>query len=366
MKATIPCLALCLIAELVTTSSAAPGPDADRIQAIAAMLSETPRGVGPRIADREAWEAAARALAFRNVIHRAEMLLNQSIPETTDDLYLDYSRTGNRTNYERVHFARVNRLSTLVLAECLENHGRFLPAIDATLRALLAQKSWVLPAHDGSLAVFHGTTLEIDLFAAAIGADLATVDYWLGDKLPKKTRTLLHSELERRIFQPFAGMVLHGQPREYWLKVTNNWNAVCLAGVTVAATTALQDRQRRAFFIAAAEKYSQNFLKGITPDGYCSEGLGYWNYGFGHFLLLTETIFQATRGRIDLCARDRVRAAAQFGHKLAILPGVYPAFSDCALDEKPDAATEAYVSRRYGFGWRGRGARPAAGVRART
>ena len=135
MKATIPCLALCLIAELVTTSSAAPGPDADRIQAIAAMLSETPRGVGPRIADREAWEAAARALAFRNVIHRAEMLLNQSIPETTDDLYLDYSRTGNRTNYERVHFARVNRLSTLVLAECLENHGRFLPAIDATLRA---------------------------------------------------------------------------------------------------------------------------------------------------------------------------------------------------------------------------------------
>jgi len=32
-------------------------------------------------------------------------------------------------------------------------------------------------------------------------------------------------------------------------------------------------------FAAAAEKYVENFLAGFTPDGYCSEGLGYWNYG---------------------------------------------------------------------------------------
>ena len=30
--------------------------------------------------------------------------------------------------------------------------------------------------------------------------------------------------------------------------------------------------------------------------------MGYWNYGFGHFLMLGETIRQASGGSIDLLA----------------------------------------------------------------
>jgi len=322
-----------------------------RIAEIATMLPETPRGPGPRIGERAAWEAAAKAPAFRKVVPQAEVLLKEPIPDTTDELYLDYSRTGNRDRYQRVLFAKMNRLATLVLAECLENRGRFLSAIDATLRAILEQKSWVLPAHDGSLAVFKGQAMEIDLVAAATGANLATLDWWLGEKLPAETRRRIASELERRIFQPLENMV-RGKARPYWLTVTNNWNAVCLAGVTVAATTAIPDRQRRALFVAAAEKYVQNFLDGFTPDGYCSEGLGYWNYGFGHFVLLAENVFQATGGKIDLYERPKVREIAQFGHRLEIAPGVYPAFADCHVGVQPDAPTEAMVSRRFGFGWK--------------
>lgn len=328
------------------------GPDAARIAQIAAMLPQAPCGPGPQIADRVSWGAAAKAAAFRDVVPQAEKLLPQPIPQTTDELYLDYSRTGNRDRYQRVLFARMNRLATLVLAECLEDRGRFVPAIDAALRATLDQKSWVLPAHDRSLAVFKGQAMEIDLVAAATGANLATIDWWLGQRLPAETRKRIASELERRVFQPFEGMVLRGKPRPYWLVVTNNWNAVCLAGVTVAATASIPDGQRRALFIAAAEKYIQNFLDGLTPDGYCSEGLGYWNYGFGHFVLLAENIFQATGGKIDLFERPKVRQIAQFGHRLEIAPGVYPAFADCHVEARPDAATEAFVSRRFGFGWK--------------
>ncbi len=327
------------------------GPDPARVRQIAEMLPEKPSGPGPRIGDRAAWTAAAKAPAFSSVVRQAEALLREPIPDPSDELYLDYSRTGNRDRYQRVLFARVNRLATLVLAECLENQGRFLSAIDATLRATLAQKSWVLPAHDGSLAVFQGKSMEIDLRAAATGANLATIDWWLGEKLPESTRSRLRDELERRIFQPFEGMVLRGKPPRSWLLVTNNWNAVCLAGVNVAATTAIADRQRRAWFVAAAEKYIENFLDGFTPDGYCSEGLGYWNYGFGHFVLLGENVFRATGGRIDLFERPKVREVAQFGHRLQIAPGVYPAFADCHVGALPDASIEAFVSRRFGFGW---------------
>ncbi len=178
--------------------------------------------------------------------------------------------------------------------------------------------------------------------------NLATAAYWLGDRLSPATIKLVHDELERRTFTPFTGMVTRGKPRLWWLTGTNNWNAVCLAGVTGAALAQIESPARRAFFLAAAEKYIRNYLAGITPDGYCFEGLGYWNYGFGHYTLLAETIRQATGGKVDLMADPKVRQLARFGLRMEILPGIYPAFADCSPDTRPDPRLTAFLSRRYG------------------
>jgi hypothetical protein len=318
---------------------------------IAAMLAPKARGVGAPIGDRQAWDEVARSPRLKGFVAGAERLRERPFPELPDELYLDFSRTGNRDRYQRVFFERRSRFGTLVLAECLENRGRFLSAIEKAARAILAEKTWVLPAHDGSLVNFRGTLVEIDLTAAATASTIATANYWLGGKLSDQTSRLITSELERRTFDPFEGMVKQGKPRMWWLTGTNNWNAVCLAGVTGAATAAIEDRQRRAFFIAAAEKYIQYFLDGFTPDGYCSEGLGYWDYGFGHFMLLAEDVFQATGGKLDLWKRPKVEAIARFARRLEILPGVYPAFADCHVGPRPDARIMAYVSRRFGWGW---------------
>ena len=327
-------------------------PDPQRTREVAEMLPAKPQGAGPTISDRQAWEAVAKAPGFQEVVRRAERLLKEPIPELPGDLYLDYSRTGNRDRYQRVLFERHARLPALVLAECLENRGRFLAAIEASLRAILAEKTWVLPAHDGTLANFRGKVVEIDLVAAATGANVATAAWWLGDRLSPETRKLVDDELRRRIFLPFSGMVREGKPRMWWLTTTNNWNAVCLAGVTGAATAAVECRQSRAFFVASAEKYVQNFLDGFTADGYCSEGMGYWNYGFGNFMVLAENLYQSTGGKIDLWKNPKVIEIARFGRRLEILPGVYPAFADCHLNPHPDVRIMAFTSRRYGFGWK--------------
>jgi hypothetical protein len=327
------------------------GVSASRVAEIAAMLDPEPRGAGASIANRKVWDDVARSARFKGVVRNAERLLDKPLPDLSDDLYLDFSRTGNRDRYQRVSFDRHRRFAEMVLAECLENRGRFLPAIEKAAAAILAEKTWVLPAHDGSLANFKGKVVEIDLRAAAAATEFATASYWLGDKLSEKTRKLIRSELERRTFVPFEGMVKKGEPRTWWLRGTNNWNAVCLAGVTGAATATIEDRQRRAFFIAAAEKFIQYFLDGFTADGYCSEGLGYWNYGFGHFMLLAENVFQATGGKLDLWKRPKTEAMAQFARRLEILPGVYPAFADCHIGPRPDERIMAYVSRRFGWGW---------------
>jgi len=331
--------------------AAAPEPlDPARIAAIAAMLPETPRGVGPTIEDRAAWQAAARSPEFAGVVPAAERLLSEPIPELSDELFLDFSQTGNRSRCQRVLGERHGRVPELVLAECLEGRGRFLAAIEEAIRAVSSEKTWVMPAHDRGLENFRGQTHEIDLAVAAVSWNLATADHLLGERLSPDVRKLVRSELERRCFRPFEGMVGEGKPRMWWLTGTNNWNAVCLAGVTGTALAAIESPQRRAFFVAAAEKYIENFLSGFTPDGYCSEGVGYWNYGFGNYVSLAETLHQASGGKIDLLESDKVRQIARFGVRMEISPGVYPAFADCRVGTDPDLALMAFLSRRYGWG----------------
>ena len=124
-----------------------------------------------------------------------------------------------------------------------------------------------------------------------------------------------------------------------------------MANVTGAALTTVGPVDRRAWFVASAEKYIEYFLKGFASDGYCSEGIGYWNYGFGHYVMLAETLYQQTDGRIDLMAKPLIKEVAQFGRRMEILPGVYPAFADCSPNSRPVPWLTAFVNRRFRFGW---------------
>lgn len=331
---------------------AADGIDPSRVRQLAAWLPERPVGVGHPLDHRQAWQPLAEAPAFRSVVEQAESLLNEPIADLPDELYLDFSRTGNRTRYQRVLSQRRSRLSNLVLAECLENRGRFLPAIEEAVRAVCAEKTWVLPAHDRALENFRGEVVEIDLASSATSWNLATTVYWLGQRLSPQVRQLIQAELERRTFKPFESYVTGGQPRLHWATVTNNWNAVCLAGVVGAALAAIDPPERRAFFAAAAEHYIEYFLEGFTSDGYCSEGLGYWNYGFGHFALLAETLLQATGGELDLLGDPRAATIARFGVRMEMDAGVYPAFADCHLGSRPGPRLLAFLSRRFGWNLR--------------
>lgn len=322
----------------------------ERIAELAAMLPESPQGMGRPITDRAAWDGVAKDRNFRRLVSEGEKLLKQPIVEMTDDDYLDFSRTGNRTRGQKVLGRRYGRLSTLVLAECLENRGRFLPAIEETLRAYCGDKSWTLPAHDRNLDVFHGKAMSIDLHSSNLTWKIATTCYWLGDKLSPEVRQLVRQELDRRTFAPYLDAVLRKGRGAYWHAATHNWNAVCTAGVVGAALAMVDSRQDRAVYVAAAERSTEYFLSGFTADGYCSEGMGYWNYGFGHFVMLSETLVQATGGKLDLMADKKAEAAAAFCRNLEILPNIYPAFADCGTTARPDTRIMAFLSRRYGWG----------------
>jgi hypothetical protein len=326
------------------------GMDPARVEQIAAMMHADPFGFGPTIEERAAWEKLARSARLAAAIERAEKLASDPIPELPDELYLEFSRNGNRENYQSALGKRTSRIAPLVVAECVEGNGRFIAPIEALVGAICAQRSWVLPAHDPNLETFNGTRVTIDLGASHIAAELAQLRYMLGDRLSRRTRELLDENLRCRVIDPFVQTVRGERAAEWWFTGQSNWNAVCLANVACAALATIQSRDDRALVAAAAEKYSLNFLHGFTPDGYCSEGLAYWNYGFSHYARLCELLLGATNGKLNLYDRQRVREIALFPSRLEIINGIYPAYADCRVGTVPSAALVALLDRRVGLG----------------
>ncbi len=322
----------------------------ERVKSVAKMLPAKPSGLGKPITDREAWKALGEHPSFQRMVASAEKLLKSPLPEQPDELYLDFSRTGNRTRWQRVASRRRKRIPTFVLAECVENKGRFLPALEEVLRAVCAERTWIMPAHDRTLRNFKGKAIDIDLASSAMGWTMATSLHLLGDKLSADVRAMIRENVRRRILDPFRDMITGKRKENWWMLGTNNWNAVCLAGVTGAALAQLPSREERALVIVGAEKYVRNFLRGFTKDGYCSEGVGYWNYGFGHYVLLSELVHQATDGGVDLLARPEAREPALYGARIEIKSGVYPAFADCSVTARPDPQLMHFISRRFGLG----------------
>lgn len=333
-----------------TPARAAEKLDAASIQEIVAWLPAQPAGFGWPVTNRVAWNKLAAESAFaRKVIASADRLLAKPLADVPDSLFLEFSRDGNRTHWQKAEGARRSRIATFTLAEALQNQGRYLPALEQTITALCAEKTWVLPAHDGSLANFHGTVIDPDLGATGLAAELAEADFILGDKLSPATRKLILENVRRRVLQPFQDMVDGRRKELWWLRAKMNWNAVCVANTVFAALALEPDRETRAWFAAAGEHFIRYSLEGFTPDGYCAEGLGYWNYGFGHDILMIETLRRATGGKIDLLRDNAAIQPALFCVRSEILPGIYPTIADCAPGTQPDAGFKNYIERRLGL-----------------
>ncbi|MDD4018771.1 MAG: hypothetical protein PHV28_12610 [Kiritimatiellae bacterium] len=306
-----------------------PAVSPERVAEIAAWLRPGPHGPGRPASDREAWGRLADLPDAPNLIRKAAGLLDQPFPDLPDALYLEFTTTGNRTHYQTPYFERTRQLETLVLAECLEYKGRFLPAIGQRILALCDERSWTMPAHDATLGNFNGTRLTIDLGSSARGWLLALADYGLGDRLPPVVRERLRKEIRRRVLDLYLAAVRTGQLNgNWWINGDSNWNAVCTAGVVCTALALMQTPAERAEVLAAMEISNAFYISGFTDDGYCTEGMGYWNYGFGHFVMMGLAVRDATGGRLDIFQGGKLKRIAEYACGYQIQTGRSPFFAD--------------------------------------
>lgn len=313
-------------------------------------LPERPGGIGRPAANRASWEPLAATPEGAKWIKQAEPLLKEPIAAFDPALYQEYYRNGNRTNFQNQNGKRWARLRTLVVAECLEGKRRFAPAVDEAIQALCGDPSWCLPAHDSKAWIFKGNAPYVDLAVAMNGFELATTLSLLADRLPESTIALARKEIGRRLTGPILAQIRGQDPELYrahhfWSRANHNWNAVCTAGGVGAILLTTPSRAERAEAVRWAESNMKLFLSGFAADGYCTEGIGYWGYGFGHFAMLADLVRQQSQGAVDWLASPRVRQITTAALGLEISAGIYPAFADAGLTSRPSPALADYLGR---------------------
>ena len=309
---------------------------------IVESMPDRPQGIGRPASDRAWWGELAKTPESAVAVKAAEKWLKTPMPAFDPERYLDFTTNGDRTRYQGVNTRRWDRFMRLVMGECLEGKGRFVPALEETVKSLCGDASWILPAHDHAAGVFNGASPYADLAVAMNGYQMALAIWMLDGRLPVETLALMRENVQKRLTGPILKTIDGTAPKNvldghWWARCNNNWNAVCTAGAVGAILATEPSRETRAKAVEWAVRNMDSFLSGFGGDGYCSEGVGYWNYGFGHFVVLSEALRSQTGGKVDLFGKESVRRIAAAPSLLETADGVYPSFADCGLGSRPDS-----------------------------
>jgi hypothetical protein len=325
--------------------------DEHRVAEIMKMLPDKPAGFGDPCNKREVWDRLLRSGKYDTFLNEMK---NYVMPAFSEEDYFSLSNGTASSSAQGLNMMR-NRamgLARLTWAECLENKGNCVKKIEDALQDIINQKSWVSPRNDFKFKNYNGIEYSVELTSALYAHTIAQTVYLLGDRLSPRICKLAVEAVTKRCFEPVLYKIgtQNKNSESQFIVMTNNYNHVCLAGVTGAALALIDDKHKRAVFAYIGEHYAQNGLSGFGDDGYCSEGIGYFNYGFGHFVVLGECLRQATSGKIDLFDNPKVRKIAEYPIKLEISDNVYPAIADSQIGASPDSSIMFYVNRIYQMG----------------
>jgi hypothetical protein len=268
-------------------------------------------------------QARARETARRQgLLERlqGQLAADKPIPAMPHSLFREFRQTGNRTNYETLWFARSHQVD-IAAAACYLG-GDHLAYLQDLMWADCEATWWQLPAHEGPAR--SGKDRPIDLFVAIKAAQLAMILETFGDRIEPEVRRRVEAEIRQRAIDAF----FDPNAEFGWKTNTNNWNAVCHGGVGVAAMLLEKDPQKLADLIVQTLGNLRFFLDGFTPDGGCTEGPGYWQFGFGWYVLLASVLYDFTAGRINIMANAKVERVARYPLAVTICPGQSLPFAD--------------------------------------
>lgn len=296
-----------------------------------------PFSLYPPIHERKMWESLDEDWK-RETVKLGKHYLHFSYPYLSATDYMDFTRTGNRVRYEDKLFSKRQALGALVLAECVENKGRFTDDIVNGIYAICDESAWQLPAHNSYIRDTPQLPLPdtqnpvVDLFAAETGAVLGCTYYLLKNILeqisPFITKRIM-LELSGRIFTPYL-------KRQFWWmggngESTNNWTVWCTQNVLLSVFLTDTDETLRHDVFLKACRSVDYFLEGYGDDGCCDEGASYYRHA-GLCLFNTMEILNAVTSDAfrHLYQNDKIRNIASYILNVHVKDKYYINFADCS------------------------------------
>ncbi len=288
---------------------------------------------------RPGWEDLDVELAHK-LVEEGERMAALHYPQILAADYLEFSINGNRVHFEEKYFRRRRMLTAFVMAECVENKGRFLPSILNGVYLILEENGWCLPAHNSYIRDTPQLPLQdrrhpvIDLFAAETAAILSVTEVCMGpafDKISPFIRNYINDELKRRILQPylhfhFWWMGGEGQMLNWTPWITQN---VLLTILTrKEADVSRKDREQVIRQAAVSVDY---FLDEYGEDGCCSEGAQYFSHAglclFGCLHILEQTAGERFG---EIFRESKIHNIASYILHMYVGGGYYINFADCS------------------------------------
>lgn len=302
----------------------------------------------PKAQERSEWNELPENL--REVyIKQAEKNLGCDWEALKASVFLEYVRTGNRSHFQSLSYARRQKLAELVLGECMEGKGRFLDDIMNGVWTICEETYWGVPAHLGIQERGTGlpdvTEPTVDLFAAETGTLLAWTYYLVGKELEKISPLIterIEYEIKSRIITPNL------ERNDFWWmgfdQEVNNWNPWICSNWLTAVLITEDDPECRIQSIYKILQCLDNFINPYPRDGGCDEGPGYWNRAGGSLFDCLELLLSASKGRINVFEHPLIKEMGRYIYRVYIHYPYFINFADAAAKVSPNAS----VIFRYG------------------
>ncbi|MDO4293716.1 MAG: heparinase II/III family protein [Eubacteriales bacterium] len=289
------------------------------------------------LSDRAAWEGLDEEWRKASVA-LGERYLGFEWPYLSASDFLEFSKTGNRVHFENKMFSKRHALDALVLAECVENKGRFLEDIINGIFSICDESAWNLPPHNSyerdkpQLPLPDLTAPVLDLFCCEAGAVLATASYLLAPALDRFSPFItkrIRYELERRIFTPY--LTCHFWWMGDGVSPMNNWTIWCTQNVLLSAFLTDTDSALRRQVFEKACKSADYFLAEYGEDGCCDEGAQYYRHAGLCLYLVLELCNRVTGGAFSSLAHtEKIKNIASYIYKVHVEDKYYVNFADCS------------------------------------
>ncbi len=273
------------------------------------------------------------------LIRAGEEYLNFDWPSLPAALYMEFSRNGNRKNYETPYFLRRTALSALTAAECVENRGRFLPDIVNGIICICEESGWTIPAHNTYIRDTKQFPLPrtdrpiLDLFACETGAVLASVHALLSDVLSAidpEIPARIERELQRRIIVPYLTdfFWFMGNDKE----PTNNWTVWCTQNVLYSVFLIPHPDEVYRQVLRQALRSCDCFINEYGDDGCCSEGASYYHHAGLCLYTCMDLMNQITGGAfLPAFREEKIRNIANYIMKVHVSGEYFLNYADCDL-----------------------------------